>query len=839
MIIKSKSRLPIVTSDHEEMYPVLALMTGVLFPGTIITIQVGRQENINLLEESLRDQSEFVASYAHSEFDTPGDAPVHQVGVFAVVRDIREGAAGSRVVTIEGLKRAAIGREVTEEPYLQVTANAVEALPYVVSSIQERMKEVISIVSEITQLDPIYSPELSNVLKMNIEDPSCLADQVAATFHFSLAAKQELLEAIPLEDRFRRLLDYLNGELNRTATVLSIQEKVKRRIEEDQQKYFLRQQLHEIRKQLGEDFSEEKEAARWKNMLKSMTNLPHEVVDRARIEIDRLAQLSAATAEYGTTKGYLDWLLSLPWGKSTEENYSIPEVERILDSDYYGPTKLKEQILQRLSVRKLMRGLDTGSTLCLVGAPGTGKASLAKAIARAIGKKLVRISVGGISEVSEIKGNSRTYLGAYPGKIVRALCEAGTSDAVFFLEDIDYFNVENDSSVNMALLEVIDSRYNSRFLDNYIGVPFDLSKIFFVCSVRNYEEIPEQFIPRLEIIELPGYIEREKVTIGKRYIIPGMAARHGLQKSKLKISDKALGKIISGYTQEAGLLGFSQQIEKICRKIALAKAEKKEVQGAITESNLESYLGTPLYIPEQAESGPEIGIAAGLAWTGSGGELMFIEGLKMKGDGQIITTGSLGEVMRESIQAAHSYVRAKADVLGIAFSDFNDFDIHIHFPSGAIPKDGPSAGITVSLVIASVMSERPIRNDIAMTGEVTLRGKVLAVGGVKEKVAAAYRAGICNICLPKENEKDLKDLPREIIRKTKFLFIERVDELFELCLCDFKPSTYTLEKIFAEEIQKAKNKQPAKKKPRAASGKSQKKTTGKTTKKTADRKSEK
>jgi ATP-dependent Lon protease len=815
MIIKSKNRLPIVTSDSETVYPVLPLMTGVLFPGTVLTIQIGREENLKLIEACCDGDREFVTSYSHSEVDTPGHQPLHQVGVFAKVHGIKEGMGGSKIATLEGLRRAALTRIIETTPYLTASAYPLQIPPFVSRNIKKKVTEVISIIGEITHLDPIYSPELSNVLKMSESDPYLLADRVTASFHFSLAAKQELLETISLEQRFEKLLYHLNGELSRVATVLSINENVKKRIEDEQQKYFLRQQLHEIRRQLGEDFTEEKEAARLRNIVKTRTELPSDVVARARIEIDRLSQLSPASAEYGVTKGYLEWLLNLPWGKCTAENYNMAETERIISSDYYGPTTLKEQVFERLSIRKLLGGEDEGSTLCLVGAPGTGKASLARAIARALGKEFIRISVGGISDVAEIKGTPRTFLGAYPGKIIRTLRDAGTCDPLILVEDIDYFNVDNSASVNMALLEVIDSRRNSNFLDNYLGIPFDLSGVLFVCSVRSFEELPEQFVPRLELLELPGYIEREKIVIGKRYIIPKLIKRHGIAKSQFKISDKVLLKIITNYTQEAGLLGFSQQIEKVCRKIALQKAEKKKSSWTLTEKNIELYLGTPVYIPEKAELQPEIGSAAGLAWTGSGGELMFIEGLKMKGEGGIATTGSLGEVMRESIQAAHSYVRSKADMLGIDSNDFNAFDIHIHFPSGAIPKDGPSAGITVCLVIASVMAERPIRNDIAMTGEVTLRGKVLAVGGIKEKVSAAYRAGLYNVVVPKENEKDLKDLPREIIRKTKFTFIERVDELFELCLLDMTPSTHTLEKIFAEEIEKAKRK-----KRRTASGKS-------------------
>lgn len=823
MIIRSRNQLPIVTSDVEAEYPILPLMTGVLFPGMILSVQIGRPENLELINFCRTANKEFVASYSHAEVATADQVPLHQVGVFAAIRDLKDGPRGSKLVTLEGLRRASINQISGQAPFLKGTVYGIDEPPYVAKTIKARVDEVIAVVTEITHLDPIYSPELSNVLRMNADDPSLMADRVAALFHFSLGAKQELLEAVTLELRYERLLFYLNGELTRVATMLNINENAKQRIAEEQQRYFLRQQLYEIRRQLGEDPTEEKDAARFRHIVKNAAHLPAEVTARARIEIDRLGQLSPASAEYGATKAYLDWLLNLPWGKSSPADYHISDVERILSSDYYGPVALKEQILQRLSVRKLLGGADEGPTLCLIGAPGTGKASLAKAVAKALGKEFVRISVGGIVDVTDIKGAVRTDLAASPGKIMRTLRETGTCDPVVLIEDIDYFNVDNDSSVTMALLDAIDPRRNARFLDSYIGIPFDLSRVFFICSVRSFEEIPEQFVPRLEIIDLPGYIEREKIVIAKRYLIPGLLKKHGLVRSEIKLNERTLARIVNSYTQEAGLLGFSQQIEKICRKIALEKADAKKKSWHVTEKNLDTFLGTPTFIPEKAEKQPEIGYVAGLAWTGAGGELMFIEGLKMKGEGQIITTGSLGEVMRESIQAAHSYVRSKADILGIDSNDFNEFDIHIHFPSGAIPKDGPSAGVTVCLVIASVMSERPIRNDIAMTGEVTLRGRVLPVAGIKEKVSAAYRAGIANVVLPKENQKDLKDLPRDIVRKTKFHYIERVDELFELCLLNFTPSTFTLEKIFAREIARARRKGVRPQKPRTVAAKPRRK----------------
>lgn len=808
MIIKSKYRLSPAATDQVHHAPVLSLMTGVLFPGSSLSLQISRPENLALLEKNA-EQEPFIASYAHAEVETPGHHPIHQVGVLARFTDIKAGPGPSRLVTVEGISRVFIRSLTATTPLLQAAYHPLEEPTHQPKGIAARVEEVVAKVNEITHLDPIYSPELSRVLQLNVANPGILADRIAASFHFSLAAKQDLLEAVSLDIRYDRLLQYLRAELGRVATVLNINENVKRRIQEDQQRQFLRQQLIEIKRQLGEDLSEEKEAARLRSQLTSIKQLPAEAADRGKIEIDRLAQLSSASLEYGVTKNYIDWLLNLPWGKTTAVLPPIAEAERILANDYFGPDSLREQILQRLASRQFIGGADDSPTLCLVGAPGTGKASLARAIARALGRSFVRFSVGGMSEASDIKGTSRTFLGAYPGMFVRLLRECGTFDPVILIEDLDFFNVDNDSSVNMALLDVIDTRRNGRFLDQYLGIPLDLSQAFFICSVRSFEDIPEQFMPRLELIELPGYIEKEKIHIAKRFIIPGHIRRHKLTRAELNLPDKTLSRIISSYTQEAGLLSFSQHLEKICRKIALEKSAGKKVPSVITEKSLGTFLGTPPFVPERAEKAPEVGIAAGLAWTGSGGELMLIEGLKMPGDGQIITTGSLGEVMRESIQAANSYVRSKADTLGIDPNDFKEFDVHIHFPSGAIPKDGPSAGIAVSLAIASVMSERPIRNDIAMTGEVTLRGRVLPVGGVKEKVSAAFRVGIYQIVLPKENEKDIRELPRELTRRCTFHFIERVDDLFELCLLNFKPSSQSLERLLREEINRIRRKKPA------------------------------
>jgi len=821
-VIKSKTRLPAPVSEKRAEYPVLGLQTGVLFPGHVMALQVRRPDSLKLVETAAESGKEFVATYSPFDESSDDERPIHQVGTYAIVKDRREGEAGSWSVTIEGRRRAVLHQTVGHDPYLVMTAAELPPARITPKIVRGQIEAAISMVGEITRLDPTYSLEFLHVLKMYRDNPSYLADLVASTFHFPLDSKQALLEAVGLKARFESLIECLGQELHRLVHV-----PVSPVIRSDASETEAAPSQPGQTKGAGARSGYSGEPVRIQRLIQGARHLPPEVVARATLEADRMAHLSTASAEYGTTKLYVDQLLNLPWNKSTPENYEIADVQKTLDADYYGPKTVKEQSLQRPSVRKLQGGQYDGPTLCLVGAPGTGKASLAKAIARALGKEFIRISVGGVSRVSDIKGSPRSLTGAMPGKIIRTLDDAGSSDPVILIEDIDYFNVQNDASVNAALLDVVDSRHNSSFLDEYLGLPFDLSKVLFVCSVRSFEEIPEQFMPRFEILELPGYSEREKINIARKHIIPDMLRKHGIAKSEFRISDKTISAMLSGYTQEAGLLGCSQQIARMCRKIALEKAEKKRRTWTINEKNLATYLGPTIFIPEKAESLPEIGTAAGLAWTGAGGDLMFIEGLKMKGDGQIITTGSLGEVMKESIQAAHSYVRSRADTLGIDFDDFKEFDIHIHFPSGAIPKDGPSAGVTVCLVIASVMAERPIRNDIAMTGELTLRGKVLPVGGVKEKISAAYRTGIYQVALPKENKKDLKELPAEIRRKCKFTFLERVDELFELCLMDFTPSAFTLEKVFAEEIEKAKRKarrtRPAKPKGKSKAAKEREK----------------
>lgn len=805
MIIKSRSHISCLASDGDSILPIIPAKTVILFPSETISLQVGRPGNLALVNENVGRDTLIGVIFSPSGDPGSEKFDLCQIGTAARIIAAKDGPSDSKIVSLEGIRRIVLRSIEGTSPYLTARVGFADEKLETTRRVEQLTHEIVDVIEQITHVDPTYSDELAYVMKFNLATPGQFADKIAAAFHFPLDSKQEILEIFQIDARLKRLLDFLKVELERVAISYEIKRNVEERNAGEQRKFYLRQQLYEIKKQLGDEFLEDKIAQQLRNEVKKNKLLPAEVRDRAIIEIDRLGHLSTASAEYGATKLYLDWLLKTPWNIFGREDFSLKQIEEDIADEYYGSPQIKKQILERIAVRHLSGGIFEGSILCLAGVPGTGKASLARAVAKALKKIFIRISVGGMTDISDIKGSARNFLGAAPGIIIRTLRDAGRCDPVIFIEDLEYFAEDANTSLPMSLLEAVDPRHNTRFLDNYIGLPIDLSHAVFICAVKGIEGIPEMLAHRFEVIELPGYIEKEKILIARKHIIPNVMKNHALRRKDLIFGEKGLKKIIRSYTLEAGLLTFRRQIERICRHVAKEKASKINKVWVVDEKTIENFLGTPQFIPEKPEKSSEIGVAIGLAWTGMGGDLMIIEGLRMKGSGEVITTGSLGEVMKESIQAAHSYVRSKADVLGIDYNDFDNFDIHIHFPSGAIPKDGPSAGVTVSLVVASVMAERPIRHDIAMTGEVTLRGKVLPVGGIKEKISAAYRAGIRKILIPKENKKDLKDLPVDILEKTKFMFIDTVDEVFEKGLLDFIPSSYTLEKIFAEEIEKAKN----------------------------------
>jgi ATP-dependent Lon protease len=806
MIIKSRRQLPLQSSDRDSVRPVLPLRSAVIFPGEIHTIQMGRKESLDLLKTVTKRDSLLVLSFS-PQHEATGDGPwVSQVGVLARVQSIKQAVGDSRMVTLEGIRRVALAEMVSSAPFIEARISEIKESRTDGVPAEDEISAIIRLVSDLVRLDNRYSNELIYNLNLNRQVPAAFADHIGAILHFQLHDKQELIEAVDIGERLTIIAQLLKDEVEKYSLTTQINSRVAESLERKKRESFLRQQLMEIRRELGEEFIEEDLSKTYKNKIKEDKSLPAPVANRLLFEADRLAHLSSSSAEYGSTKNYLELLLSLPWSERPLPTFDLVNVEKIINEEYYGLSHIKEQVLEYLSMRQMSRTGKDLPILCLAGAVGTGKASLVRAVAAATGLPLVRINGSSLFTVEDIKGSHRNEIGGGPGQLVRAIRRAGSFDLIMYLEDLEYVIESEDTNALLALLEAVDPRQNSHFVDNYVGLPVDLSRVLFVLGITS-EDFPEPFAHRLEMVEMPGYIEREKIVITKRHILPKLFRRYGLTRSDLKFSDRGIARIIRQYTMEAGLIVLQQQLEKIFRRVTRRKATSRECKVTITDTNIDQFLGTPQFIPEKAMSKPEIGVANGLAWTGAGGDLMLIEGLKMRGTGQVITTGSLGEVMRESIQAAHSFVRARADFLGIDHNDFVNFDIHIHFPMGAIPKDGPSAGVTVCLVVASVMAERPIRNDFAMTGEVTLRGRVLPVSGIKEKVAAAYRAGLHTIILPKENEKDIKDIPREIVRKTNFVYIETVDELFEKGLLDFTPSAYTLEKLFADEIEKAKRRQ--------------------------------
>jgi ATP-dependent Lon protease len=815
MLIKSRKKLPLVTPAAEQILPVLPLRSAVILPGETHTLQMGRKENLELLRAVGRHDSLLVLSFSSQRIPGGGTPRLSQVGVLAKVLSIKPAMANSKLVTLEGLRRVALMDVITTVPYVEARVAEVQENSDDIARLDGSLSEITYLISDLARVDSRYSDEIVNNLEMRRPSPTVYADYVGAAIHFQLADKQEIVTSIDIRDRLDTVIRLLKDEIEKHSLTTQIQTRVTESLDRKKRESFLRQQLMEIRRELGEEFVEEDLAKAYQNRIKENKALPLEVATRLTFEAGRLAHLSSSSAEYGSTKSYIELLLSLPWDGKSPEPFDPVKVEESINAEYYGLSHIREQVLEYLSMRQLSRDTRELPILCLAGAVGTGKASLVKAIASALGRKLVRINGTSLIMVEDIKGAHRNEIGAGPGQVVRAIQRAGSFDLVVYLEDLEYVIESEDTNALLALLEVVEPRQNSHFVDNFVGIPLDLSRVMFILGIAG-PDFPEPFAHRLEMVEMPGYIEREKIVITKRHVLPKLYKRYGLTRNELKFTDRGISRIIREYTMEAGLIILQQQLEKIFRRITRRKAACEECRYTIREDNVDQFLGTAQFITEKAMTKPEIGVANGLAWTGAGGDLMLIEGLKMRGTGQVITTGSLGEVMKESIQAAHSFVRARADLLGIDHNDFVNFDIHIHFPMGAIPKDGPSAGVTVSLVIASVMAERPIRSDIAMTGEVTLRGRVLPVSGIKEKVAAAFRAGVHTIILPRENEKDVKDIPREIVRKTSFIFVESVDDLFEKALLDFTPSSYTLEKIFAEEIEKAKKRSRAKNKGKTA-----------------------
>jgi ATP-dependent Lon protease len=784
---KPQRKDDILKSELPPALPLMALRSTIVYPLGTIAVQMGAPENLALLRANEEPGLIVALVVASGDHDEPIESAqfIGRVGVAARVHE-RINLPGDTVqITLQGLRRIVIEEIRQTEPFVVAAVKPVKETISDAKEIDDLVARVAAAAETLADLIDRIPDEVPAILKMNVSDPGRFADLASTNMNFRISDKDEVLQRLDVGQRLRFILTRLEREVARARVMEDVKRQTEIKIEQHQREFYLRQQLRAIQTELGETDPAEKETT---DTLKKIdeANLPEKVGQEARRETERMRMLSPASSEYQVIRTYLDWILSLPWHKrSGDDEIALTKVETALDGRHYGLREAKERIIEFLAVRKLRGGDPHGPILCFVGPPGTGKTSLGEAIASAIGREFYRISVGGVRDEAEIRGHRRTYVGSMPGLILQALRRVQVKDLVLMIDEIDKMTGGGPSGdPTAAMLEVLDPSQNNSFVDHYLNLPFDLSAVLFICTANNLYDIPAPLRDRMEIIRIAGYTVEEKVEIAWRYLIPRLLEEHGITDKDLQFTDEVLGFVSSRYSREAGLRNFERNLAAVMRKRARRKAEGEEGAWIIDAARVEELLGPPRYPFEEAEKEPEIGAVTGLAWTAAGGDLMVIEALRMPGSGRLTVTGQLGDVMRESVDAAHSYVRSRATVLRIDEKEFKESDLHIHFPAGAIPKDGPSAGIAVTLAIASALSRRPVRRDLAMTGEVTLRGKALEIGGVKEKVLAAYRAGLREVILPKANDKDLRDVPDEVRANMVFSFVTNMDDVIRIALLD-------------------------------------------------------
>src|SRR5688500_340696 len=782
---KVERKEEILQSELPSSLPLMALRSTIVYPLGTIAVQMGAPENLAMLRAN--PDSGLIVALVVATGDQDDDSDLHhfvgKVGVAARVHE-RINLPGDTVqITLQGLRRIVIDKIAQTEPFAVVHAKPAREIAADPDEVGELVTRVISASETLSELVERIPDEVPGILRMNVSDPGRFADLAATNLNFRIADRDEVLQRLDIGQRLRFLLARLEREVARARVVDDVKKQTEIKIEQHQRDFYLRQQLRAIQAELGETDPGEKEAV---TLLKKIdeAKLPERAAQEAKRETERLRQLSPASSEYQVVRTYLDWVLSLPWHKrSSDDQIELKKVEEALDARHYGLNEAKERIVEYLAVRKLRKGDPRGPILCFAGPPGTGKTSLGEAIADAIGRQFYRISVGGVRDEAEIRGHRRTYVGSLPGLIIQALRRVDVNDPVLMIDEIDKMTSGGPSGdPTAAMLEVLDPSQNKDFVDHYLNLPFDLSHVLFICTANNVFDIPAPLRDRMEIIRVSGYTIEEKVEIAWRYMLPRLLEDHGITDKDIQFTDEVLAHIASRYSREAGLRNFERNVAAIMRKRARAKADGVEGAWVIDLERVSDILGIPRFAVEAAEMEPEVGAVTGLAWTATGGDLMIIEALRMPGNGKLTVTGQLGDIMRESVDAAYSYVRSRAAQLHIEPQEFHNSDRHVHFPAGAIPKDGPSAGAAVTLAIASVLSRRPVRRDLAMTGEVTLRGRVLEIGGVKEKVLAAYRAGLREVLMPKTNEKDLRGIPDEVVNSMTFTFVSTMDDIIHLAL---------------------------------------------------------
>jgi len=770
----------IETKNEKKVLPLLPLRGVLVFPYMVIHLDVGREKSISALEDAMIHEREiFLATQKDAQVDDPGAEDIFDIGTIVEVKQLLKLPGGTIRVLVEGLHRGKVVKYLESDSFYKVEVEEyieeVEKTP----EISALVRNLVYQFEQYVKLSKKVAPE-TVVSIVTIEEAERLTDLIAAHLNLKIPEKQALLEAVDIKMRLEKLAAIIAGEIEILEIERKINMRVRKQMEKTQKEYYLREQMKAIQKELGDRDDKGAEVEEYRQKIKE-AGLPEEVEEKAQKEVDRLEKMPPMVAESAVIRNYLDWLLAMPWNKQTEDKIDIKKAEQILNEDHFGLKKAKERILEYLAVRKLTEKIK-GPIICFVGPPGVGKTSLGKSIARALGRKFVRMSLGGVRDEAEIRGHRRTYVGAMPGRVVQGLRNAGTKNPVFLLDEVDKMSMDFRGDPSAALLEVLDPEQNSTFSDHYLEVPFDLSQVLFITTANVAYNIPRPLLDRMEIIQISGYTEDEKLNIAAKYLLPKQLKEHGLHKNQLELRGDTIKSVIRGYTREAGVRSLERELAGLCRKAAKIIAEETQKKVIISTRNLEKYLGIPRYRFGVSEKENIVGVSTGLAWTEVGGDVLSIEVTLMKGKGTLLLTGKLGDVMKESAQAGYTFIRSRTKDLGIEEDFHEKYDIHIHVPEGAIPKDGPSAGITMAAALASALSGRKVRREVAMTGEITLRGRVLPVGGIKEKVMAAHRAGCKIIILPMENKKDLEDIATNIKKDLEFFLVEHMDEVLKIAL---------------------------------------------------------
>ena len=756
--------------------PILPLKETVVFPDSMTPLAIGQERSIRLVDDAVtKDLTIALVASRDASDEAPGPDDIYRVGTAAEIHKMIRVPDGTLRILVGGTRRIRLEEVTSEDPYLEGRFTELPDVLEESKELEALTHNCESLFSRIIELVP-YLPDELRLAIANVGDPSGLANLIASTLRLKSEEKQELLEEENVSERLRKLNTIMSRELEVFELGTKIQSQVQSEMEKSQREYFLRQQLKAIQDELGEGDEQQAEMNELREQIEE-ANLPEEADKQARRELDRLAKLPPAAAEYGVIRTYLEWIISLPWNTTTEDNLDLVRAREILDEDHYDLEKVKERIVEGLAVSKL-RNDPAGPILCFVGPPGVGKTSLGQSIARTLGREFARISVGGVRDESEIRGHRRTYIGAMPGTVIRALRDAGSKNPVFMIDEIDKMGADWRGDPSSAMLEVLDPAQNTSFRDHYLDLPFDLSKVLFICTANLLEPIPAPLRDRMEIIELSGYTEEEKLGIARRYLVPKQVAEHGLDPERIHFTEKALRLVIREYTREAGVRNLAREIAALCRKAARQVAEGKDAKARVDERKVRSWLGRRRFTADARKRTSDPGVATGLAYTPVGGDVLYIEATSVPGEGRLIVTGQLGDVMKESAQAALSWVRGHGKDIGLDGRDpFEGRDVHIHVPAGAVPKDGPSAGITMATALTSLALGRPVSEEVAMTGEVTLTGQVLPIGGLKEKVLAAERAGLSTVIIPRENEGDLDELPKDVRKRLRFVAVDTVGEV--------------------------------------------------------------